>query len=89
MTSAPVTNAPTRDTLAAPLPAPQREAVVLPAGLALRKAVRAVRRLDHLPSQQEVLAIAGRPYRSLATSHLFSAAFGRPEAPVVARIGSA
>ena len=37
----------------------------------------AVYRLDHLPSQQEVLAIAEkwRPYRSLATSYLFSAAF--------------
>ena len=35
--------------------------------------------LDHVPSQQEVLAIAEkwRPYRSLATSYLFSAAFER------------
>ena len=34
-------------------------------------------RLDHLPTQQEVLDIADkwRPYRSLATSYLFSAAF--------------
>ena len=54
-----------------------REDVVLPGDLALRKAVRAAYRLDHLPSQQEVLAIAEtwRPYRSLATSYLFSAAF--------------
>jgi DNA-3-methyladenine glycosylase II len=55
----------------------QREDVVLPGDLALRKAVQAAYRLDHLPSQQEVLDIAEkwRPYRSLATSYLFSAAF--------------
>ena len=54
-----------------------REDVVLPGDLAFRKAVRAAYRLDHLPDQQEVLAIAEkwRPYRSLATSYLFSAAF--------------
>jgi DNA-3-methyladenine glycosylase II len=55
----------------------QREDVVLPGDLALRKAVQAAYRLDHLPTQREVLAIAEkwRPYRSLATSYLFSAAF--------------
>ncbi len=39
--------------------------------------------LDHLPAQQEVLDIAEkwRPYRSLATSYLFSAAFERAETP--------
>ena len=63
-----------------------REDVVLPGDLALRKAVQAAYRLDHLPSQQEVLAIAEkwRPYRSLATSYLFSAAFepaGSPGTP--------
>jgi DNA-3-methyladenine glycosylase II len=54
-----------------------REDVVLPGDLALRKAVQAVYQLDHLPAQEEVLAIAEswRPYRSLATSYLFSAAF--------------
>ncbi len=54
-----------------------REDVVLPGDLALRKSVQANYQLDHLPSQQEVLAIAEkwRPYRSLATSYLFSAAF--------------
>jgi len=59
----------------------RREDVVLPGDLALRKAVRAAYRLDHLPSQQEVLVIAEkwRPYRSLATSYLFSTAFERPE----------
>jgi DNA-3-methyladenine glycosylase II len=55
----------------------QREDVVLPGDLALRKAVQATYHLGQLPSQQEVLDIAEkwRPYRSLATSYLFSAAF--------------
>jgi DNA-3-methyladenine glycosylase II len=55
----------------------QREDVVLPGDLALRKAVQRAYVLDHLPTQQEVLAIAEkwRPYRSLATGYLFSAAF--------------
>ncbi len=63
----------------------QREDVVLPGDLALRKAVRAAYQLDHLPTQQEVLATAEnwRPYRSLATSYLFSAAFDRAEEPRV------
>ena len=54
----------------------QREDVVLPGDLALRKAIRAAYQLDRLPSQDEVLAIAEkwRPYRSLATSYLFSSA---------------
>ena len=53
-----------------------REDVVLPGDLALRKAVQAAYGLDHLPAPQEVLAIAEkwRPYRSLATSYLFTAA---------------
>jgi len=69
----------------------QREDVVLPGDLALRKAIQAAYRLDHLPSQQEVLAIADkwRPYRSLATSYLFSAAFEPAKVPPVARPGSA
>jgi DNA-3-methyladenine glycosylase II len=60
-----------------------REDVVLPGDLALRKAIQAVYRLGHLPTQPEVLDIAGkwRPYRSLATSYLFSAAFEPTEAP--------
>jgi DNA-3-methyladenine glycosylase II len=60
-----------------------REDVVLPGDLALRKAIRTAYQLDHLPAQQEVLAIAEpwRPYRSLATSYLFSAAFEPAEAP--------
>jgi DNA-3-methyladenine glycosylase II len=54
-----------------------REDVVLPGDLALRKAVRATYRFDHLPTEEEVLVIAEkwRPYRSLATAYLFSAAF--------------
>ena len=62
-----------------------REDVVLPGDLALRKAVQAAYRLDHRPSEQEVLAIAEkwRPYRSLATSYLFSAVFEPAEAAAV------
>ena len=61
----------------------QREDVVLPGDLALRKAIRAAYQLDHLPAQEEVLGIAEkwRPYRSLATSYLFSAAFEPAGAP--------
>ena len=68
-----------------------REDVVLPGDLALRKAVQATYHLDHLPSQQEVLDIADkwRPYRSLATSYLFSAAFEPAEAPPAAQHKSA
>lgn len=57
----------------------QREDVVLPGDLALRRAIQDAYRLDHRPSQQEVLEIAEpwRPYRSLATSYLFSAAVSR------------
>ena len=60
----------------------QREDIVLPGDLALRKAVQLAYQLDHLPDQQEVIAIAEkwRPYRSLATSYLFSAAFQPAEA---------
>ncbi len=64
----------------------QREDVVLPGDLALRKAVQHAYQLNQLPTQQEVLAIAEkwRPYRSLATSYLFSAAFEPPQVPPVA-----
>ena len=60
----------------------RREDVVLPGDLALRRAVQFAYQLDHVPSQQEVLDIADkwRPYRSLATSYLFSAAFDRAAA---------
>jgi DNA-3-methyladenine glycosylase II len=64
----------------------RREDVVLPGDLALRKAIQAAYRLDHRPTEEEVLAIAEkwRPYRSLATSYLFSTAFEQAEAPPVA-----
>jgi len=67
-----------------------REDVVLPGDLALRKAVQAAYQLDHLPAQEEVLAIAEkwRPYRSLATSYLFSAAFESAAASPAAEHGS-
>jgi len=60
-----------------------REDVVVPGDLRVRKAVQAAYRLDHLPTQQEVLAIADkwRPYRSLATSYLFSATFAQTKTP--------
>jgi DNA-3-methyladenine glycosylase II len=60
-----------------------REDIVLPGDLALRKAVEAAYQLDHLPAEQEVINIAEkwRPYRSLATSYLFSAAFEQAEGP--------
>jgi len=63
-----------------------REDVVLPGDLALRKAVRAAYGLDHLPAEPEVAAIAEnwRPYRSLATSYLFSAAYEPAEEPPAA-----
>ncbi len=63
----------------------QREDVVLPGDLALRKAIQVAYQLDHLPTQDEVLDIAEkwRPCRSLATSYLFSAAFEPAEAPPV------
>jgi DNA-3-methyladenine glycosylase II len=57
----------------------QREDVVLPGDLALRKAIRNAYQLDHLPNEEEVLAIAEkwRPFRSLATTYLFASAFDR------------
>jgi len=67
-----------------------REDVVLPGDLALRKAVRSVYRLDHLPLPAEVTAIAEpwRPYRSLATSYLFTAGpEGSDEAQAAAQTG--
>jgi DNA-3-methyladenine glycosylase II len=53
-----------------------RQDVVLPGDLALRKVIRRRYGMDHLLSQQEVLDLAElwRPYRSLATSYLFRAA---------------
>ena len=61
----------------------RREDVVLPGDLALRKAVLRAYHLDHLPREDEVLAIAEkwRPYRSLATSYLFAAAYQADDTP--------
>ena len=50
-----------------------------PAGdLALRRAVKRLYGLDHLPSESELLGIAERwrPYRSLAAAYLFESEFG-------------
>ena len=46
--------------------------------------------LDHLPSETEVLAIAEkwRPYRSVASSYLFSAPFDESESPSGAARGA-
>lgn len=54
-----------------------RDDIVLPGDLALRKAIKQAYALDHLPSEDEVLARAERwrPYRSLATAYLFQSAF--------------
>jgi DNA-3-methyladenine glycosylase II len=64
----------------------RRQDVVLPGDLALRKAIQRAYEFDHLPSQAEVSAIAEkwRPYRSVATGYLFSAAFGGPDSPPAA-----
>jgi DNA-3-methyladenine glycosylase II len=61
----------------------RREDVVLPGDLALRKAIQRAYELDHLPGQPEVVAIAEKwqPYRSMATSYLFSAAFDSTPSP--------
>src|SRR6201982_599257 len=58
-----------------------------PGDLRVGKAVQAPYRLDHLPTQQEVLAIVDkwRPYRSLATSYLFSATFAQAKTPPAAQ----
>jgi DNA-3-methyladenine glycosylase II len=54
-----------------------RPDVVLPGDLALRAAIKRAYGLDHLPTPDEVLAIADawRPYRTLATSYLFASAY--------------
>jgi 3-methyladenine DNA glycosylase/8-oxoguanine DNA glycosylase len=71
--------------------APQRRDVVVPGDPVIRRVVQAACQLDHLLSQQEVLAIKEewRPYRGLATIYRFSAAFEPVEALPVARLGSA
>jgi DNA-3-methyladenine glycosylase II len=60
---------------------------VVPIGdLALRKAVQSAYKLDHVPSQAEVLRIAEawRPHRSLASSYLYAAIYNRSPRPTEA-----
>ena len=59
-----------------------RPDVVLPGDLALRKVLQRAYGMDHLPTQDDVLAIAApwRPYRSLATAYLFQLEFDAPGA---------
>jgi DNA-3-methyladenine glycosylase II len=54
-----------------------RPDVVLAGDLALRRAIRNVYGLDHMPTEPEVLEIAERwrPYRSLAVTYLFASEF--------------
>lgn len=54
-----------------------REDVVLAGDLAIRKAIRKIYEMDHLPSEAEVLQLAERwrPWRSLATGYLFQFAY--------------
>lgn len=58
-----------------------RQDVILPGDLALRKVVRRLYGFNHLPSGQEMSTLAERwrPYRSLATTYLFQAAYGQPD----------
>lgn len=55
----------------------ERDDVVLPGDLALRRAIQRAYGLDELPSEDDVLRIAEpwRPYRSLASAYLFSSVF--------------
>lgn len=68
-----------------------RDDVTLPGDLALRKSIRRLYGLDHLPSPAEVLEIAEpwRPYRSLATAYVFGAAYEDRTPPGPASPGSA
>ena len=54
-----------------------RPDVLLSGDLALRRAVERAYGLDHLPSEDEMVALAERwrPYRSLAVSYLFASEF--------------
>jgi DNA-3-methyladenine glycosylase II len=61
----------------------QRRDVVLSGDLALRKAIRRLYDLDHVPGEAEVATIAEkwRPYRSVATSYIFSSSFDEADVP--------
>jgi DNA-3-methyladenine glycosylase II len=68
-----------------------RQDVVLPGDLALRKAIQVAYGLERPPSGDEVLAIAEkwRPYRTLATSYLFASAYERSGVPGSSTTGAA
>jgi DNA-3-methyladenine glycosylase II len=57
-----------------------RPDVFLTGDLALRRAVKRAYGFDHLPTDDEMLALADRwrPYRSLAVSYLFASEFDEP-----------
>ena len=54
-----------------------RPDVFLPGDVALRRAIQRAYGIDHLPSEEELLAIAERwrPHRSLAVSYLFASEY--------------
>jgi DNA-3-methyladenine glycosylase II len=58
-----------------------RPDVLLSGDLALRHAVQRLYRLDHLPSEAEMVEMAEhrRPYRSLAGSYLFASEFEKTQ----------
>jgi DNA-3-methyladenine glycosylase II len=61
---------------------------VFPSGdLALRRCVRRLHGLDHLPSENEVLALAERwpSYRGLVAAYLFESEFEHRPGPVRVR----
>ncbi|HEY2653184.1 MAG TPA: DNA-3-methyladenine glycosylase 2 family protein [Solirubrobacteraceae bacterium] len=55
----------------------ERPDVLLPGDLALRRAVERTYGFDHLPTEDEMVALAERwrPYRSLAVSYLFASEY--------------
>lgn len=62
-----------------------RDDVLLPGDLALRKIIQRIYRLDQRPTPEEVVAIAEawRPHRSLAVAYLFQYEFGPQDALAV------
>jgi DNA-3-methyladenine glycosylase II len=62
-----------------------RDDVLLPGDLALRKIIQRIYRLDDRPTPDDVVAIAKawRPHRSLAVAYLFQYEFNPTDAPAV------